>query len=536
MRFSPFESYVRTLVSDRKVESAVALTFLLVAVVVFFSYMGEEDVAVSKVMPETYTLVRASHVPLSFEGVLVPADDVVLAAHVQGPLSLMPALEGLVVQMGDVLAVVGQPVLAAQRATLVAKIRVIEEQRGLTESQSRTTQTIAVASKERDTAAGTAQVALTKAQLDTAVRSLYVTLEKNYLSATEALNFLADTTALSTPEVSELRVAAARSLAGSSRANYLGQTVLTGGTERGLYDDLHALPAGDTQALLTLAGRLLDGLATLARAFEMAERVAYERTSDLSEEDRVRYNEYRAAVRTAQASIEESQGIVRAALEGHVSAGVVAHGTSALRGAELAQTEAVQAGEARVSGATLASLYAELRALDTSLGEAVVRAPYGGTITEIHAAIGAYVAPGTPLLRLESAGGFEVQATIPERYAHRLVVGAPVTFQDGSKGVLDRIAPRVDEKTGGVTAFIVVHDAVTTYTTGSRIRGDLELPVGSKEGDVFAVPHRFLFFEWDGPVVRTHAGSSTPVTIVRDTATHAYISGHGLMDGSALIP
>lgn len=514
--------------------SGVAALFamvLLIAVLPDEGRVVRDDHAVL-----THTLVRADRVPLPFEGVLVPKDDAVLASQAQGRLSDLPAREGAVVHAGEVLAVVGQPVLAAQRSTLVTKIRLMEEQRGLVEAERDTALTLATKAAQTDATVGTAQVTLTDAQVSTAAKALRATLAQQYLSATEALDFLADTTALSTSEVSKLRVEAARMLAGSERASYLGQRIMTGGSDRGLYDDLQALETDEPRVLLELSQRLLEGLSTLARAYESAEREAYERASALNEGERVQYNTYRSAVRTAQASVESAQGALRTALEAHELAVATAGGTLAARDAELEQAKVVQAGEVRVSGATLANLYAELRALDASLGEAVVKAPYAGTIVETFVDPGTYVAPGTPLVRIQSATGLEVRVTIPERYLPQMMVGTPATFRDGAAGVLDRISPHVDERAGGVTAYIVLNAVEAPYTTGSHIRGELELVVDEHGDGVYGIPHRYLSFDWGGPVVRTDMNMALPVTIVRDMGQVVYVTGRDLADGLVLVP
>ncbi len=485
---------------------------------------------------ETHTLARASHVPYSFEGVLVPKEDTVLAAQVQGRLSDIATREGAQVHAGEVLAVVGQPVMVSQRKALVARIRLMEEQRDLVEAERGAGRALAVKAGESDRNVGAATIARTQAELDTAVSSLRATLAQQYLVGTEALDFLADTTALSSREVSELRVEATRVLAGSLRAGYLGQGVLTGGSARGFYDDLQAVGTDDHEALVSLAERLLTGLATLARAYESAERNAYERKSVLNEEELARYNEYRLAVRTAQATVETAQGAVRSALEAHNLSIVTTNGVGTVRSAELEKAEVVQAGEVRVTDATLASLYAELRSLDASLGEAVVRAPYTGRIVETYADAGAYVSPGTPLVRIQSASGFEVRTTIPERYVHRVKVGASATFRDGGTGVLDRIAPNVDELEGGALAFIVLNDTVESRTAGSRVRGEVELAIDEKEYAVFGIPHRYLSFDWSGPTVCTEAGTCVPVVVVRDTEEAVYVTGKDLADGLVLVP
>lgn len=87
--------------------------------------------------------------------------------------------------------------------------------------------------------------------------------------------------------------------------------------------------------------------------------------------------------------------------------------------------------------------------LGTTLSRNEIRAPFDGQIAERFADPGALVGPGTPVVRVISAGDLLVRAAVPPDEARKLAVGATVTttVRDlGMKvpGAVQRIAPEVD--------------------------------------------------------------------------------------------
>jgi len=92
---------------------------------------------------------------------------------------------------------------------------------------------------------------------------------------------------------------------------------------------------------------------------------------------------------------------------------------------------------------------AKIRQLETSLGRNEIRAPFDGRVAERFADAGALVGPGTPVVRLISAGDLMVRAAVPPEEAHRLKPGNPVTatvrtLSLAVPGTIQRIAPEVD--------------------------------------------------------------------------------------------
>lgn len=90
-----------------------------------------------------------------------------------------------------------------------------------------------------------------------------------------------------------------------------------------------------------------------------------------------------------------------------------------------------------------------VRQLGTTLSRNEIRAPFDGQIAERFADPGALVGPGTPVVRVISAGDLLVRAAVPPEEARKLTVGVAVTatLRDlGLRvpGAVQRIAPEVD--------------------------------------------------------------------------------------------
>jgi RND family efflux transporter MFP subunit len=63
---------------------------------------------------------------------------------------------------------------------------------------------------------------------------------------------------------------------------------------------------------------------------------------------------------------------------------------------------------------------------EVMLGYAMVRAPFDGVVAHKQASAGDLAAPGQPLLEIEGAGNFQVEAGIPDSLVGRLTAGTPL--------------------------------------------------------------------------------------------------------------
>ena len=132
--------------------------------------------------------------------------------------------------------------------------------------------------------------------------------------------------------------------------------------------------------------------------------------------------------------------------------------------AEAALRAKTAASALEVARSRTAEQRARVRQLETSLSRNQIRAPFDGQVAERFADQGAIVGPGTPLVRLISAGDLLVRAAVPPEEARKLAVGTPVvstvrTLGLKIPGAILRIAPEVDAASQMV--LIEVHLAPT---------------------------------------------------------------------------
>jgi RND family efflux transporter MFP subunit len=117
--------------------------------------------------------------------------------------------------------------------------------------------------------------------------------------------------------------------------------------------------------------------------------------------------------------------------------------------AEVALQAKTAAAALEVAQARVAEQRARVRQLEAGLAQNVIRAPFEGRVAERFADPGALVGPGTPVVRLISAGELLVRAAVPPEQARALTVGTPVTATVRTiglriPGTIARVAPEVD--------------------------------------------------------------------------------------------
>lgn len=132
---------------------------------------------------------------------------------------------------------------------------------------------------------------------------------------------------------------------------------------------------------------------------------------------------------------------------------------------------------------------AKVKQLETSLSRNEIRAPFEGRVAERFADPGAVVGPGTPVIRLISAGDLLVRAAVPPEEARRLKEGDLVAVAVRTPslqipGTIQRISPEVDASSQMV--LIEVHLALTPEME-SRLQTGLVVDVAPKAGVVGAL-------------------------------------------------
>lgn len=152
--------------------------------------------------------------------------------------------------------------------------------------------------------------------------------------------------------------------------------------------------------------------------------------------------------------------------------------------AEVALQAKTTASALEAARSRTAEQQARVRQLETTLSRTDIRAPFDGRVAERFVDAGAQVGPGTPVVRLISAGDLMVRAAVPPEEARRLTAGAPVTATVRTlnlpiPGTIQRIAPEVDAASQMV--LIEVHLNPTPGTEG-RLQTGQVVEVAPRQG------------------------------------------------------
>ena len=115
-----------------------------------------------------------------------------------------------------------------------------------------------------------------------------------------------------------------------------------------------------------------------------------------------------------------------------------------------------------------------------------VYAEAGGTVAALEVREGDYIAPGTPVLRLQSYSGVWVMASVPESDLPRLDTGLPVQLEFPSapeapgEGVIDYIYPTIDPQTRTARVRIEVDNASGYLRPGAYADISMQLSGGER--------------------------------------------------------
>jgi RND family efflux transporter MFP subunit len=155
----------------------------------------------------------------------------------------------------------------------------------------------------------------------------------------------------------------------------------------------------------------------------------------------------RALLEEASTNRERMQSLVRSGIASNADRDTVeARYKVALTSYETALEEG------RVKVATLEQRRAELEIARKNLSDVVITAPFDGAVQAREAAVGQYVAAGTPVITLVQSDPLRLRLEVPERDAVLLREGQTVRLRvDGDEqvyeGRLSRISPALDERT-----------------------------------------------------------------------------------------
>lgn len=153
--------------------------------------------------------------------------------------------------------------------------------------------------------------------------------------------------------------------------------------------------------------------------------------------------------------------------------------------------EMVQAARSRIreAEATLASAAVARR-------DAVVRAPYDGTVVAKLVETGDLAAPGTGLVTLQRAGGYRVNVVLPEDYfkAVRLkqavTVRVPAARIESLEGTVETIVPAADQSS---RSFVVKVSLPTAKSIRSGMFARVAMATGREK--ILLIPHSALVIQ-----------------------------------------
>jgi len=165
------------------------------------------------------------------------------------------------------------------------------------------------------------------------------------------------------------------------------------------------------------------------------------------------------------------------------------------------------------ANANIMSANARIARIDAQLADRTIRAPFGGTVTNIEILPGETVTTA-PIVTILAAGDFELTARIPEIDIGILEVGQTVraVFDARSQeilvGVVDFISLQATEIDG-----VAYYEAIITLEENpswlrSGLNADIDIVV-VEATDVLRVPRRFV----------TETDNETVVTILRGDAS-----------------
>jgi RND family efflux transporter MFP subunit len=197
-----------------------------------------------------------------------------------------------------------------------------------------------------------------------------------------------------------------------------------------------------------------NGIAAAKAQLHLAQ-VTFKRMDDLFSKKSIsnqEYDEARARLQTAEASLQMAVS-KRAQLESRIA--------QAKQGVE---------------SASIMRSYSE------------IRAPFSGIVTEKLATPGQLATPGAPLLTIEAAGGFRLEAPVEESMLGRVRLGQTVPVSlDASEQTLNgrvtEIVPAIDPAS---RSFVVKASLPASNHVRSGVFGRLRLPRGTHES--IAVP------------------------------------------------
>lgn len=161
---------------------------------------------------------------------------------------------------------------------------------------------------------------------------------------------------------------------------------------------------------------------------------------------------------------------------------------AAVKVAEARYQSALNSVEERL--ALLRQHKAELALARQHLEDAVLRAPFDGTVEQRHVAPGVYLQTGDPVVTLVRTNPIRFRAGVPERAAFQVHLGQPVHVQvegetRGLSGKIDRISPALDLASRSLTVEVSLANPEGRLRAGLFAEGEI---VVADDAQALAVP------------------------------------------------
>ena len=168
-------------------------------------------------------------------------------------------------------------------------------------------------------------------------------------------------------------------------------------------------------------------------------------------------------------------------------------------------TESAYAG----SVASLRLAEAQARVAKVGLDDAVVRAPFSGTIATRMVQSGEKVSPDTAIVTLVDLRQLLLEAAVPAAEIPSVNIGQQVRFKVGGfgqrqfEGEVQRISPMTSDGSRAITIYVAVANADRALKGGMFAQGELLL---NSSKPVLAIPATAVKFESAVPIVYTLEG------------------------------
>ncbi len=110
------------------------------------------------------------------------------------------------------------------------------------------------------------------------------------------------------------------------------------------------------------------------------------------------------------------------------------------------------------SGAQIKIALGSLRSAQANYEKTLVRTPISGVVNALYLKTGEYVSPSTQAAIVANNNGLEIVTGVGEDDREKILIGAPVTIDGTTNGVVTAIAGAVDPTTGKVAVKVSVHE------------------------------------------------------------------------------